>query len=46
LLAVLNGLLIAFGALLPFLVALAVPAAVVIYLLRRRKRVTRMNEAA
>ncbi|MDX3657338.1 DUF4349 domain-containing protein [Streptomyces sp. ID05-26A] len=45
LLAVLNGILIAFGALLPFLVALGVPAAVVIYLLRRRRRVTRMNEA-
>ncbi|GLY53891.1 lipoprotein [Lentzea sp. NBRC 102530] len=45
LLAVLNGILIAFGALLPFLVVLAVPTAAVIYLLRRRRRVTRMNEA-
>ncbi|MEU3648263.1 DUF4349 domain-containing protein [Lentzea sp. NPDC034063] len=46
LLAVLNGILIAAGALLPFVVALGVPAAVVIYVLRRRRRVTRMNEAA
>jgi hypothetical protein len=46
LLTVLGGILIAIGAVLPFAVALGVPAAVVIYVLRRRKRVTRMNEAA
>ena len=46
LLAVLGGILIAVGAVLPFAVALGVPAALVIYVLRRRKRVTRMNEAA
>ncbi|WP_177220923.1 DUF4349 domain-containing protein [Lentzea xinjiangensis] len=46
LLAVLGGLLIGLGAALPFLVALGVPAAVVVYLLRRRKRVTRTTEAA
>jgi hypothetical protein len=46
LLTVLGGILIAIGAVLPFVVALGVPAAVVIYVLRRRKRVTRMNEAA
>ncbi|MDX8034554.1 DUF4349 domain-containing protein [Lentzea sp. BCCO 10_0856] len=45
LLTVLGGILIAVGAVLPFVVALGVPAAAVIYLLRRRKRVTRMNEA-
>ncbi|MFD5827662.1 DUF4349 domain-containing protein [Lentzea sp. NPDC060358] len=46
LLAVLGGVLVAVGAVLPFVVFLGVPAAVVVYLLRRRKRVTRMNEAA
>ncbi len=46
LLTVLGGFLIAVGAVLPFAVALGVPAAVVVYLLRRRRRVTRMNEAA
>lgn len=46
LLTVLGGILIGVGAVLPFAVALGAPAAVVIFLLRRRKRVTRMNEAA
>lgn len=46
LLTVLGGILIGVGAVLPFVVALGVPAAAVIYLLRRRRRVTRMNEAA
>ena len=43
LLTVLGGLLIGIGAVLPFAVAFGVPAAVVIYLLRRRRRVTRTN---
>jgi hypothetical protein len=46
LLAVLRGVLIGVGAVLPFAVALGVPAAAVIYVLRRRKRITRTNEAA
>ncbi|MFD9699363.1 DUF4349 domain-containing protein [Lentzea sp. NPDC059081] len=46
LVTVLGGILIAVGAVLPFVMVLGVPAAVVLYLLRRRKRVTRMNEAA
>ncbi|HEX7302583.1 DUF4349 domain-containing protein [Lentzea sp.] len=46
LVTVLGGILVAVGAVLPFVVFLGVPAAVVVYLLRRRKRVTRMNEAA
>jgi len=45
LVTVLGGILIAVGAVLPFVVVLGVPAFVVLYLLRRRKRVTRMNEA-
>ena len=46
LLTVLGGISIAVGTVLPFVVALGVPAAAVIFVLRRRKRVTRMNEAA
>lgn len=46
LVAVVGVILIGVGAMLPFLVALGVPAAVVVYLLRKRRRVTRMNEAA
>lgn len=42
----LRWITVAVGALLPFVLVLAVPAAVVIYVLRRRKRVTRTNEAA
>ncbi|SDF62088.1 protein of unknown function [Lentzea fradiae] len=45
LVAVTRIVLIGVGAMLPFLVALGVPAAGVVYLLRRRRRVTRMNEA-
>ncbi|MFS8098074.1 DUF4349 domain-containing protein [Lentzea alba] len=41
-----NVILIGVGAMLPFLVALGVPAAAVIYVLRRRRRVTQTNEAA
>lgn len=41
-----NVILIGLGAMLPFLVALGVPAAAVIYVLRRRRRVTQTNEAA
>lgn len=43
---VLKGITVVVGALLPFLLVLALPAAGVIYVLRRRKRVTRTNEAA
>ncbi|MET9228510.1 DUF4349 domain-containing protein [Lentzea sp. NPDC003310] len=46
LVAVVGVILIGVGAMLPFLVALGVPAFAVVYLLRRRRRVTRMNEAA
>lgn len=46
LVAVVGVILIGVGATLPFLVAFGVPAAAVIYVLRRRKRVTRTNEAA
>lgn len=45
LVAVTRIVLIGLGAMLPFLVALGLPAAGVVYLLRRRRRVTRMNEA-
>lgn len=45
LVAVVGVILIAVGATLPFVVVLGVPAAAVIYVLRRRKRVTRTNEA-
>ncbi|MFJ8960624.1 DUF4349 domain-containing protein [Lentzea sp. NPDC102401] len=45
LVAVVGVILIGVGAMLPFLVALGVPAALVVYLLRKRRRVTRMNEA-
>jgi hypothetical protein len=43
---VLGGLLIGIGAVLPFVLVLALPAALVIYLVRRRRGVTRTNEAA
>lgn len=46
LVAVVGVIMIGIGATLPFLVALGVPAAAVVYVLRRRRRVTRMNEAA
>ncbi|SDN72482.1 DUF4349 domain-containing protein [Lentzea jiangxiensis] len=46
LVAVTGVVLIGIGAVLPFLVALGVPAAAVVYLMRRRKRVTRTSEAA
>jgi hypothetical protein len=46
LVAVVGVILVGVGATLPFLVALGVPAALVVYLLRKRRRVTRMNEAA
>ncbi|MCG8925612.1 DUF4349 domain-containing protein [Lentzea sp. CC55] len=46
LVAVTGVVLIGIGAMLPFLVALGVPAAAVVYLMRRRRRVTRTNEAA
>jgi hypothetical protein len=46
LVTVVGVILIGVGAMLPFVVALGVPAAAVVYVLRRRKRVTRMNEAA
>lgn len=42
----LRWITVAVGALLPFVLVLAVPAAVVIYVVRRRRRVTRTNEAA
>jgi fructose-specific phosphotransferase system IIC component len=45
LVAVVGVILIGVGAMLPFLVALGVPAALVVYLLRKRRRVTRMSEA-
>ncbi|HEX8867513.1 MAG TPA: DUF4349 domain-containing protein [Lentzea sp.] len=45
-LEVLRGITVVIGALLPFVLVLALPAAGVIYVLRRRKRVTRTNEAA
>lgn len=46
LLAVLEGILIGVGAVLPFALVLGVPVAVVIYVWRRRRRVTRTSEAA
>ena len=46
LLAVLGGILIGVGAVLPFVLVLAVPAVIGIYLVRRRRSVTRTNEAA
>ena len=46
LVTVVGVILVGVGAMLPFVVALGVPAAAVVYVLRRRKRVTRMNEAA
>ncbi len=46
LVTVFRWITVAVGGLLPFVLVLGVPAAVVIYVLRRRKRVTRMNEAA
>ncbi len=42
----LRWITVAVGALLPFVLVLAVPAAAVIYVVRRRRRVTRTNEAA
>ncbi|SDL60320.1 protein of unknown function [Lentzea albidocapillata subsp. violacea] len=45
LVTVVSVILVGVGAMLPFLVALGVPAALVVYLLRKRRRVTRMNEA-
>ncbi|MGW4207091.1 DUF4349 domain-containing protein [Lentzea sp. NPDC004789] len=45
-LTLLRWITVALGALLPFVLVLALPAAAVIYVLRRRKRVTRTNEAA
>lgn len=45
LVAVTGVILIGLGATLPFLVALGVPAFAIVYLLRRRRRVTQMNEA-
>ncbi|MDX8055328.1 DUF4349 domain-containing protein [Lentzea sp. BCCO 10_0798] len=45
LVAVVGVILVGVGAMLPFLVALGVPAALVVHLLRKRRRVTRMNEA-
>jgi hypothetical protein len=45
-LTLLRWITVAVGALLPFVLVLALPAAAVIYVLRRRKRVTRTNEAA
>lgn len=42
----LRWITVAVGALLPFVLVLALPAAAVIYVLRRRRRVTRTNEAA
>ena len=46
LVTVVGVILVGVGAMLPFVVALGIPAAAVVYVLRRRKRVTRMNEAA
>jgi len=46
LVTVFGWITVAVGGLLPFVLVLGVPAALVIYVLRRRKRVTRMNEAA
>lgn len=46
LLAVLGGILVGLGAVLPFVLVLGVPAAVVIYVWRKRRRVTRTTEAA
>jgi hypothetical protein len=46
LVTVVSVILVGVGAMLPFVVALGIPAAAVVYVLRRRKRVTRMNEAA
>ncbi|MEV6240173.1 DUF4349 domain-containing protein [Lentzea sp. NPDC051838] len=43
---VLRGITVVIGAVLPFVLVLALPAAGVIYVLRRRKRVTRSTEAA
>ncbi|GGU29613.1 lipoprotein [Lentzea flava] len=43
---VFKAITVGVGALLPFVLVLGVPAAAVIYVLRRRKRVTRTNEAA
>ncbi|GHH37025.1 DUF4349 domain-containing protein [Lentzea cavernae] len=45
LVAVTGVILIGLGAMLPFVVALGIPAFAVVYLLRRRRRVTRTNEA-
>lgn len=45
LVTVLGWVLVAVGAVLPFALVLGVPAAVVIYLLRRRRRVTQESEA-
>ncbi|GAB2824429.1 DUF4349 domain-containing protein [Lentzea nigeriaca] len=41
-----KAITVGVGALLPFVLVLGVPAAAVIYVLRRRRRVTRTNEAA
>ncbi|WP_170176310.1 DUF4349 domain-containing protein [Lentzea flaviverrucosa] len=46
LVTVVGVILVGVGAMLPFVVALGVPAALVVHLLRKRRRVTRMNEAA
>jgi uncharacterized protein DUF4349 len=46
LLTVFRWITVAVGGVLPFVLVLGVPAAAVIYVLRRRRRVTRMNEAA
>lgn len=45
LVTVLGWVLVAVGAVLPFALVLGVPAAAVIYLLRRRRRVTQASEA-
>ncbi|MET8759314.1 DUF4349 domain-containing protein [Lentzea sp. NPDC004782] len=44
--AVFKVITVVVGAVLPFVLVLALPAAAVIYVLRRRKRVTRTNEEA
>jgi Domain of unknown function (DUF4349) len=43
---VLQAITVVIGAVLPFVLVLAVPVALVIYLVRRRRGVTRTNEAA
>lgn len=44
--AVFKAITVVIGAVLPFVLVLALPVTALIYVLRRRKRVTRTNEAA